>query len=228
MNRSKKLIGLVERAETTDREAELKQKPIPELTDDELIYMVMFSDVLSTSTGHPYMVEAAKRGLMYEDKKRHAQLTKEGWKIWNKVKGSYGLSAGVKPYKENVFTGTGIGPSIPVKIQDAKDAKLDAATRRKLGKEIAALSSGKYYDEIPLGDVSDILKRYGMVMLQEDNTEWAGWLTGREGQATMPLAPISSKTDGSDPSYTPYSNTGLHFSWYRMPSNRYEFIIYVT
>lgn len=226
MNRSKKLIGLVERAETTDREAELKKKPISELTDDELVYMVMFSDVLSTSAGHPYMVEAAKRGLMYEDEKRYAQLTKAGWKIWNKVKGSYGLSAGVQPYKEGVFTGTGIGPSLPVKIQDAKGTRLDAATKKKVSHEVSGLSSGKYYDEIPLQDVFDILKKYGIVALQEDNTEWDGFLTGREGQATLPLAPIASKS--AEGFYTPYSNVGLHFSWYKMPSNRYEFIVYAN
>jgi hypothetical protein len=131
---------------------------------------------------------------------------------------------------ESVFTGTGIGPSLPVKIEDRKQhgLKLDAATRKKVSNEIASLSSGKYYDEIPLGDVSDILAKYGIVMLQEDNTRWAGWLIGREGQATMTLAPISSKSgDGDDPFYTPYSNVGIHMSWYKMESGRYEFIIYV-
>jgi hypothetical protein len=93
MNKAKELINLVE-AEL-DREAELKNKPISELTDDELIYMVMFTDVIKASTEHPYMIEAAKRGLMVEDEKGYAQLTKEGWETWNQVKGSYGLSAGV-------------------------------------------------------------------------------------------------------------------------------------
>jgi hypothetical protein len=126
------------------------------------------------------------------------------------------------------YAGTAIGPSIPCKIEDQKQKapRLDSATRRKVSNEVSTLSSGEYYDAIPLKDVFDILAKYGIVALQEDNTEWSGILTGREATVTLPLAPIPSKS--SEGFYTPYSNVALHFSYYKMPSNRYEFIVYVN
>lgn len=114
-----------------------------------------------------------------------------------------------------------------IEFLEDREPRLDSATKRKVGKEVSAMSSGnKYYDAIPLKDMFDILDKYGIVALQEDNTPWSGMLTGRDGEATLPLAPKDSKNDKGF--YTPYSNVGVHFSWYKMESGRYEFIAYVS
>ena len=43
-------------------------------------------------------------------------------------------------------------------------SRIDSATKRKVEKEIAPISSGKYYDEIPLQDVFDVVRKTGKVI----------------------------------------------------------------
>jgi hypothetical protein len=92
--------------------------------------------------------------------------------------------------------------------------------------DIGTHSPETYYTKIPLGDVDQVLKSNGVVMLQEDNTEWDGFLLGREGQARMPVAPLETKDDQG--MYTPFDNTILHMTWFKVDNGKYEFLVRLT
>ncbi len=133
---------------------------------------------------------------------------------------------------ENVFTGVGIGPSLPVKISDAKGSKtprLDAATKRKANEFLVDVSK-KYYHKIPLQDIFRTLKdRFGIVVLQEDGTEFEGFITGREGKMTLDLGDVSALyTGGSLKSYSIFTNSQLVFNWFQMESGNYEINAYLS
>jgi hypothetical protein len=113
-------------------------------------------------------------------------------------------------------------------ISEAKGPTLKANIKKKLNKEIINLTTPKnktqYFDKIPLQPIFDILSKQGVVALQEDNTEWSGFLTGRSATVDFPLAPVDSK-DGD--MYTPFGNASLRFQWYKMQSGRYEITSYI-
>ena len=111
---------------------------------------------------------------------------------------------------------------------DESKVTIKANIRNKINKELSNLTSPnnktQYFNRIPLKDISDILKKYGVIMLQEDNTEWSGFLTGASVTTNFTLAPIDSK---SGEFYTPYTNTSLALQWHKMPSGKYEINCYM-
>lgn len=110
----------------------------------------------------------------------------------------------------------------------------------KIVRKLKSLASRKvqyvleptYFSQIPLEDISQALKECGLVLLQEDNTEWAGWLCGEEGRATFSIGGYVTKRDESeDPMYIPFDNTMLLLTWYKCSSRtdgKYEVIGYLT
>jgi hypothetical protein len=81
-----------------------------------------------------------------------------------------------------------------------------------------------YHEWIPIGPMVDALKRVGLVVVQEDKTEWSGFCCGREGRASLPLAKADSKTGEF---YEPLMNA-LCLTWYKMQSGRYEVVAYIS
>ena len=113
-------------------------------------------------------------------------------------------------------------------VAAAKGEKLPSSTRTQLNNAIHGLTQG-YHQGIPLGKITEALKKKGAVILQEDNTEWSGMLTGREGKMTVDMAPISSGVDQHGHKvYTPYTNTMLVLTWHKMESGKYEVVCYVS
>lgn len=113
----------------------------------------------------------------------------------------------------------------------SKKLNLKGSIKKKIDKEIGDLLTPKnrtrYFKNIPLDDLFDILDKYGIVPLQEDNTKWSGMLVGREGKASIMLAPKDT-IDGQK-MYTPFNNTMLILTWYKMePSGKYEVISYLS
>ena len=102
--------------------------------------------------------------------------------------------------------------------------KLPPNIRKKINAELHPIGA-KYHNQIPFGDISDILKKYGLVVLQEDRTKWSGFLTGRDGNDTFDLGYAESSDD--DGQYTVIDNSRLVMSWYKMSSGRYEIVVYV-
>jgi len=97
--------------------------------------------------------------------------------------------------------------------------KLSPKLRKAVSNEVRSFLKKTYFQEIPFTELCEILKKYDIVILQEDNTEWNGFLLGYSGDAFFHLAPISSVN--SDGFYFPYTNAGFVLTWYRC-YNRYD------
>ena len=107
---------------------------------------------------------------------------------------------------------------------------LPESLRKKINDRLGEITTGnKYYDKIPLDDIFNAIRDNEGIPLQEDWTEWSGWLTGEDGRATIDIGNPETKStrDGID-FYTPYSNTMLVVTWHKMPSGRYEVGAYLS
>lgn len=107
---------------------------------------------------------------------------------------------------------------------------MEPKIRNAVNRELTDISTGnnhKYYDSVGVAfqQMVDVLKKNGVVALQEDSTEFQGFFTGKQGRVTIPLAPTSSKNDEF---YTEYANTLLALSWHKMENNTYEVLAYVS
>jgi hypothetical protein len=113
-------------------------------------------------------------------------------------------------------------------LGEARGPILKANIKKKINKDIINLTTPKnktqYFDKIPLQTIFDILSKYGVIALQEDNTPWDGFLVGKSATVDFPLAPIDSKEGDM---YTPFGNASLRLQWYKMPSGRYEITAYI-
>jgi len=77
---------------------------------------------------------------------------------------------------------------------------------------------GNYHDGIPIQKIGEIMAPFGVVLMNEDNTPFGGFFTGREGRTSIDLA-----LNGQ-----PVSNSMLVMTWSKMPSNRYEIVAYLS
>jgi hypothetical protein len=103
--------------------------------------------------------------------------------------------------------------------------KISKTVKNKINRYLYLLGFNKWYTNIPLTYVFDKLKEFDLIPLQEDNTEWEGILCGYQASMNVPLGISSSIT--TDGMYKP-SNLYLSFSWYKMPSGKYEIVSYVS
>lgn len=111
-----------------------------------------------------------------------------------------------------------------------KRKTLPESLRKKINDRLGEITTGnKYYEKIPLDDIFKAIRDNEGIPLQEDWTEWSGWLTGEDGRATIDIGNPETKStrDGLD-FYTPYSNTMLVLTWHKMPSGRYEVGAYLS
>ena len=102
--------------------------------------------------------------------------------------------------------------------------------RKKASEVIQNILNPTYFvDGVPLDEIADTLREIGIVMIMEDNTEWAGMLLGAEGRCFIHLAPISSCWTPNIPEgyighginfYEPFENTGLVITWYKCTSRK--------
>ena len=81
-------------------------------------------------------------------------------------------------------------------------------------KDLYLLTSGKYFNEVPLDDIFSIVRSNAGEVLDVDNTPLSGViLCGESGTANFSVQNMRSK---------------LHIAWYTMPSGRYEIIAYIS
>lgn len=102
--------------------------------------------------------------------------------------------------------------------------------KKKMNNEIQKLLKPIYFVHIPLSDIFDILNKYNVVALQEDDTEWSGFLLGgvsKTEQVYFNLAFMDSKNENG--MYTnKIRNSMLALSYYKMGSGKYEVLSYIT
>lgn len=88
-----------------------------------------------------------------------------------------------------------------------------ATRRNRVNKALTGLDN--YHNAIPLDKIQKILAKHGFMMLQEDNTEWAGFFCGDEGRADFNL----TDTTKANYAYLRLSESGELVDATRMPDN---------
>ena len=77
--------------------------------------------------------------------------------------------------------------------------------------------------------IENILKPYNLLLLQEDNTPWDGFITGAEGRATFTLGYLDTAYEQNGlTAYKPIENAALIMTWYKMQSGKYEIVTYIS
>jgi hypothetical protein len=114
-------------------------------------------------------------------------------------------------------------------LNERKGKALPQSQRRKINKEVQKLLQPTYFKQIPLQDLFDILDKYGIVPVQEDNTYWSGMLAGGVKDTVQTYFELAWKDSKEGKTYTePVNNAMLALSYYKMPSGKYEVIGYIT
>jgi hypothetical protein len=120
-----------------------------------------------------------------------------------------------------------LNPDFGISEAEANLTRLNAPMKKKINTQLRTLPT--YNPEIPLQEIEDILKTFGLLILQEDHTPWSGMLTGADAQTTFEMAYFdSAREEDWGTAYTPIENSGLMLSWYRMGSGKYEIVTYVA
>jgi hypothetical protein len=83
--------------------------------------------------------------------------------------------------------------------------------RNRTNRELRPFNN--YFDTIPLSGIFEVVRRNIGEVVQEDGTPWSGLLCGTSGTAIFGIANFRSC---------------LRLDWYKMPSGRYEIVVYVT
>jgi hypothetical protein len=99
---------------------------------------------------------------------------------------------------------------------------LKPAIKMKINNELYKISTHSpdtYYEKIPLNDIFNALKKNGVIPIDDDGTEWSGFLAGREGRAMIDMADLNSKEA--------FDNVVLQLAWYKMGSGAYEVNVYI-
>lgn len=110
--------------------------------------------------------------------------------------------------------------------------KISAKLRKKASKIVQNILKPTYFSEIPLQTLMNELKEIGIVVLQEDNTEWSGFLLGSSSRASFNIGNMSSsKTESHGEVYELIENSMLIISWYTQKNkigNQIEVIGYTS
>lgn len=85
--------------------------------------------------------------------------------------------------------------------------------KNQIGRKLHDLTANKYFNEIPLDEIFEIVNVNGLMVVDEAGEAWSGLLCGESGQAHF-------KVQGA--------KFFLHLSWYTMPSGRYEIVTYIS
>lgn len=94
--------------------------------------------------------------------------------------------------------------------------KLSQKDRRKASNAVSKVLKQTYFPYIPIDAIFDALRGCGLVVLQEDNTEWAGFLCGSDEHVLFTIAYASSvHIENGLRTYVPIDNAGLFISWYK-------------
>jgi hypothetical protein len=95
---------------------------------------------------------------------------------------------------------------------------LPSSVRGKINGDMNKFLSSNYLPDIPLKKMFGILARNKVTPIDDDGTYWSGFLTGKEGRASIELAYKGGTV----------KNALLQIQWYKMPSGNYEVNAYVS
>lgn len=90
-----------------------------------------------------------------------------------------------------------------------------SSVRNKINKEFSRTVL-QYEDEIPMDKIMTACEKFGGLVVDEAGESWSGIFCGRNGNAN-----IEVKFDDYTPMY-------IVLNWYKMPSGRYEIVVYIS
>jgi hypothetical protein len=114
-----------------------------------------------------------------------------------------------------------------------KRVPLTSYLQNMINKELNNM--GSYFAQIPLDIIKNILKKYGIYLVQEDGTPWSGFLTGSKNcgedgaekqMARFDMIYIGKRKNEEEKTYL--LNTWLHMTWCKMTSGKYEVVKFVN
>lgn len=98
-------------------------------------------------------------------------------------------------------------------------SKMNQKVRKQASKVVINALGLNYYHEIPISELIDGLKKVGVVVLQEDGTQWAGMLLGSDSHTLFTLGDANKATETEYGTvYEEFVNAGLALQWYRCES----------
>jgi len=117
-----------------------------------------------------------------------------------------------------------------IKVAKAnKKIILPAGLKRKLNNRIYDLTK-EYAPKVKFQEIINLLNDNGIVILQEDNTEWEGFLTGADGRANIRIAFKNSEHTLPNKGlsfYEPIDNSLLVLTWHKITA-MYETVAYLS
>ena len=107
--------------------------------------------------------------------------------------------------------------------------KLNSSLRKRINEKLTSRNFGTYFKSIPVTDICDILDVFGIVLLQEDGTEFSGFFTGNHGSATLEIGYRESEYEKDGIKfYEIIDNSYLILDWYKMDNGKYEINTYLS
>tara|TARA_Y100000034_G_scaffold114215_1_gene150055 strand:- start:303 stop:689 length:387 start_codon:yes stop_codon:yes gene_type:complete len=107
---------------------------------------------------------------------------------------------------------------------------LPPQVRRSISRNIYDLLTGKYFEQIPLQGLFDILKAHDVYPIDEEGSNWSGMLLGGKECGDPQAADQRADFDlvwEVDGQRSPVKNAMLTLSWCVMPSGKYEITSYL-
>jgi hypothetical protein len=97
--------------------------------------------------------------------------------------------------------------------------KIAQNVKNSINKYLTKLSK-EYYRKVPIDIIIKRLKEFDVLVVDEDELEWQGFLSGREGNARLDLFDMKQNE--------PINNAMLIVTWYKMESGNFEVVAYIS
>lgn len=108
-----------------------------------------------------------------------------------------------------------------------KQNRLNPKINKRINIEFSRLLDGRYFEMVPISEIMSIMEQQGVVLLQEDDTRFEGFISGREGRASINVGDINNVDD--DGVYVQFTNSMLILTWYKMEeTGRFEVVAYLS
>lgn len=100
-----------------------------------------------------------------------------------------------------------------------KATLLSPTLRNKVNDALSSKKLGSYFAFMPMKKIQEILKKYGILMVQSDGTEWEGFISAGSGyqKEMIDIAFLDSKNE--EGVYSIINNSALVLGWEKMEHN---------
>ena len=99
--------------------------------------------------------------------------------------------------------------------------------RNKVNAELSAKNLGSYFASLPLNKIEQILKKHGLVLLDDDGTEWQGMIHAGSGYQKV-LIDYAFADTAKNGVYLPMNNSVLVLGYEKMENGKYDVNVYLS